>query len=584
MSGDRPARPGSRGRFTLAAGALALALLAAAPESARGNAVIVIINMDDPGEGFNDLTPAAPVGGNPGTTIGEQRLVAFQHAATLWGETLDSGVEIRIQASFDPLACTATQAVLGSAGAIQVFSDFPGAEYTGTWYSAALANKRAGADLVEGDPGTNADDIRARFNVNLGNPGCFTGAGWYYGLDNQHGQQTDLVSVLLHELAHGLGFQNFIDELSGAELLGQTDVYARHTLDLTTNQSWDQMTDAERAASAVNARNVVWSGPQVTETAPAVLAPGTPLLRVKSPPAVARRYSVGPASFGPQLNASGVTSLLVQALDPSDADGPSTTDGCSPLLNAAEVAGKVALIDRGGCFFTTKVRNAQDAGAVAVVIADNAPGAPPPGLGGNDPSIVIPAARITRADANALKPKLPEGVLVSLGVDAAVLAGADPAGRVLLHAPSPLQPGSSISHWDPLASPNQLMEPIVSSDLSHSVSAPKDLTLALLRDIGWFPDQDVDLVPDDVDCEPLSDLRPTVVIQGCDSGAPNHLFATGCTLADLIHHLAASADSRGTFVNQVANLTNQLKANGLLTGAQKGALQACAARATIPVR
>ena len=44
-------------------------------------AQFVIVNADFPGEGFNDPTPAAPVGGNPGTTLGEQRLNVFLRAA-----------------------------------------------------------------------------------------------------------------------------------------------------------------------------------------------------------------------------------------------------------------------------------------------------------------------------------------------------------------------------------------------------------------------------------------------------------------------------------------------------------------------
>src|SRR5687767_11904432 len=114
--------------------------------SAFASATIVIVNLDGPGEGFNDPTPAAPVGGNPGTTLGQQRLIAFQHAAEIWGSTLDSNVEIRIQAAFNPLG----PGVLGSAGATAVFRDFagvglfPGAEFPATWYGFALANKRAG--------------------------------------------------------------------------------------------------------------------------------------------------------------------------------------------------------------------------------------------------------------------------------------------------------------------------------------------------------------------------------------------------------------------------------------------------------
>src|SRR6266480_526200 len=80
---------------------------------------ITIVNGNAAGVGFNDPTAATPVGGNPGTTLGQQRLNAFQRAADLWGATLDSRVPVTILAQFAPLACTATGAVLGSAGATQ---------------------------------------------------------------------------------------------------------------------------------------------------------------------------------------------------------------------------------------------------------------------------------------------------------------------------------------------------------------------------------------------------------------------------------------------------------------------------------
>ena len=153
---------------------------------------------------------------------------------------------------------------------------------------------------------------------------------------------------------------------------------------------------------------------------------------------------------------------------------------------------------------------------------------------------------------------------------------------MLINAPNPLQSGSSISHWDPIAFKNLLMEPAINDDLTHSVEPPDDLTLPLMRDIGWFPDADVDGVPDDVDCEPHSDTSPTVVIDGCDSGVPNTLLANGCTISDLINHAAAAARNHGAFVSAVAHLTNDLKKAGIITGAQKGAIQSCAAGAAIP--
>src|SRR5881396_1071579 len=72
-----------------------------------GGAKITIINSNAAGAGFNDPTPATPVGGNAGTTVGQQRLIAFQTAADIWSLLLDSSVEVRIQASFTALSCDA---------------------------------------------------------------------------------------------------------------------------------------------------------------------------------------------------------------------------------------------------------------------------------------------------------------------------------------------------------------------------------------------------------------------------------------------------------------------------------------------
>ena len=104
-------------------GAILVAALAAVPSAAFAAATIFIVNDDGPNEGFNDPTPVAPVGGNPGTTLGQQRLNAFQFAADIWGSILDSDAPIYILSSFDPLPCSATGGTLGAAGAIEaVFS------------------------------------------------------------------------------------------------------------------------------------------------------------------------------------------------------------------------------------------------------------------------------------------------------------------------------------------------------------------------------------------------------------------------------------------------------------------------------
>jgi hypothetical protein len=563
-------------RAKLLPSVVAVLALLAIPAVASAAATLVIVNLDGPGEGFNDPTAAAPVGGNPGTTVGQQRLIAFQYAADLWGAALTSDVTINIQANFNPLTCTPTSAVLGAAGTNQIFANFANAELANTWYHGALANRLAGADLAPGPTGTPADDMRAFFNSNLnGNPACLGGRGWYYGLDANHGTDIDLVTVLLHEFGHGLGFSQFASVTSGAQPLGLGDVYGEYLLDISAGLHWNEMTtNAQRAASAINSRRVVWDGINVTAGAPQVLTPGTPLLRVNSPASLGV-FAAGTAQFGPLLSSPGVTADLVVGTDPADAAGPTTTDGCSPLTNGGAVFGRIAVLDRGTCGFVVKVKNAQDAGAVGVVIADNAAGSPPAGMAGVDPTIVIPSVRVTLPDGNTLKTAIGAGTVnATLGVDLSVRAGIEGStGFVLVNAPNPVQPGSSISHWDPITFRNQLMEPAINADLTHSVDVPEDLTLRQMTDIGWFSDGDG--VPDGADA--CLGSTPTVIVGDCDSGVDNDVFADGCTVADQVNACAVGARNHGAFVSCVAHVTNALKKQGIITGAEKGAIQSCAA-------
>lgn len=448
--------------------------------SAFGAATIVILNNDAAGVGFNDTTPVAPVGGNNGTTLGQQRLIAFQAAADIWGLTLISAPTITIRAQWTALSCDANSAVLGSAGTINIFSDFPGAPFSGTWYGGALANKLNGADL-NGNP-----EINANFNINLGNSNCLAGSPFYLGLDNNHGTGVDLVSVLLHEFSHGLGFQTFTSASSGAQNSGIPSIYDRFLIDNSTGKTWVQMTsDAERQASAINTGQLAWNGFQAKSAARSLLS--SPFLKITLPAAIAGNYTVGTAGFGAALTTTGVTANIVQATDPADGSGGLTTDGCSAITNGGTVSGKIALIDRGTCSFVIKVKNAQNAGATGVVIVNNVAG-PPIAMGGSDPTITIPSVMVSQTDGTTIRNQFGVGVSGRILLDTTVPAGADVFGRPLMFAPNPFQSGSSVSHWDTSLFPNQLMEPNISGDLTHSVTTPQDLTFSQLRDVGWVSD------------------------------------------------------------------------------------------------
>lgn len=264
-------RPGTLMIFVL--GALILPAGAMVAGSAHASAQINIVNLDGAGEGFNDPTPWTPAGGNPAVTVGAARLIAFRYAASLWTCRLASSVEIRVDARFDPLTCSPTQAVLGSASTTTLHRDWvtgtPPA-HASTWYPQALANSLAGADL---DP---ASDIVATFNSDLDNAVCLGGISWYYGLDgNPPAGDIDLVTVVLHELGHGLGFQTFANLATGVLPGGFNDTYGRNMERHSASPSaWSAMSNGQRVAAATADPSLHWIGAGVLARAPSVLSSG----------------------------------------------------------------------------------------------------------------------------------------------------------------------------------------------------------------------------------------------------------------------------------------------------------------------
>jgi len=129
---------------------------------------------------------------------------AFQAAVDIWAGLINSSVTINVSATWQPLE----EGVLGSATWGTAFRNFEGAQKEDTWYPVALAEKMAGQELNE----PSQADIVANFSSSI---------NWYLGTDGNPGAaQFDLLSVVLHELGHGLGFVDSYNFSNGTGSFG----------------------------------------------------------------------------------------------------------------------------------------------------------------------------------------------------------------------------------------------------------------------------------------------------------------------------------------------------------------------------
>ena len=223
---------------------------------------------------------------------------------------------------------------------------------------------------------------------------------------------------------------------------------------------------------------------------------------VNTPASIAGVYPAGAAEFGPPLTAAGLTGDVVLVNDGVGAGtppAPSTTDGCeTPFVNAAAVAGKIALVDRGTCNFTQKVKNAQLNGAIGVIVANHQTG----GNGvitmsGVDPTITIPSASVGFSNGNKIKSELASGVNATLRVDAP--STTDNSYRWLISEDSTGFGGAIRDMWTPTCynhpgkvSDTQYVCTTGDAGGVHSNSGVPNHGFALLVDGGTYNGQTID--------------------------------------------------------------------------------------------
>ena len=170
---------------------------------------------------------------------------AVQAAVDIWSENFASTVPVNVNVKW---GSSSSYGVLASASAKNNFSNFNGAPDKTLYYASALANALAGRDL---DPTSPEIEILITSN-----------APWYYGTDgNCPARSFDLVSVILHEMGHGLGFVsgNYYDAFSGFGRVDQPtpfDAYAQ----LPDGRRLADMPSPSLEAGKAMTSDLVWSG------------------------------------------------------------------------------------------------------------------------------------------------------------------------------------------------------------------------------------------------------------------------------------------------------------------------------------
>lgn len=340
-----------------------------------GNDLQTEVEFTDPdGFGFND------------DELGPERRDALEAVLDVWGAALGNNAPVVIDASFEELRCDPNEgAVLAFAGPTTVFRDFEGAE-PDTWYPGPVAESIAGRDLSSDD----GADIRVTFNSAI-DEGCLgPGTRWFYGTEGEIPAGTaPFVSVGLHELGHGLGFVSLTDAETGELFGGFPDIFTRTIFDNRREKSWDELGSPGRRVSATRDGKVVFRGRRARRGVRRTLD-GSVILKITEPRPIAGLHRVGTAEFGPMIE-DGET--IFGELVLADQGAPMPRLACRELQNPDEIEGNIAVVDRGECPFTEKARNAQDAGAIGVVVINNVPGGPIQ-MGGEDATIAIPAVMV----------------------------------------------------------------------------------------------------------------------------------------------------------------------------------------------
>ncbi len=126
-------------------------------------------------------------------------------------------------------------------------------------------------------------------------------------------------------------------------------------------------------------------------------------LKVTAPFAAAGTYETNNAAFGATITFDKPVSGAVELANDGSADNP--TFACNPLSNGngADLNGKIVLIDRGGCEFGAKAKNAQNSGAIAAIVCNFEEATISMGGGAQGSTVTIPVVMVKKSVCDKLK-------------------------------------------------------------------------------------------------------------------------------------------------------------------------------------
>jgi hypothetical protein len=158
-----------------------------------------------------------------------------------------------------------------------------------------------------------------------------------------------------------------------------------------------------------------------------------PKFIVNKPTSFAGKKSATESDFSKNNKIADVGPITKGVVLYNDNAGGTSHEACAAPANPGAIAGKIALIDRGSCDFAVKVKNAQNAGAIGVIVADNVPGEYPIIMGGTDNTITTPAFMVSFETGDAMKQFLAASTPVNVTMKKGVQLDGDLDNGVISH-------------------------------------------------------------------------------------------------------------------------------------------------------